>query len=320
MFVLSTINDAPGDALQKLSSQFDVRLYAGKDRPTRKELLREVKGASAIWCELEDKIDREVIDAAGPTLRIIANYAVGFDNIDVKYANSKGIVVTNTPNVLTQAVAEHTFALLMAAARRICESDANIRKGIFPHWGAIVEIGTQLRGKTIGIVGAGRIGGEVARIAAHGFKMKILYYNRSKDLDLEKETGAKYVNLDYLLKESDFISVHVPLTPETNGMFGSSQFKKMKKTAIFVNTARGKIVREAELANALKTKTIAAAALDVFENEPNVNSVLQKLPNVVMTPHIASATLEARTAMADLGVENITLVLNGKKAKTEVKV
>lgn len=320
MFVLSTINDAPGKALEKLSTQFDVRLYSGKDRPTRKELLREVKGASAIWCELEDKIDREVIDAAGSNLKIIANYAVGFDNIDVKYANSKGIVVTNTPNVLTQAVAEHTFALLMAAARRICESDANIRKGIFPHWGAVVEIGTELRSKTIGIVGAGRIGGEVARIAAHGFNMNVVYYNRSKDVNLEKETGAKYVTLDVLLKESDFISVHVPLTSETKGMFGASQFKKMKKTAIFVNTARGKIVREAELASALKTKTIAAAALDVFENEPKVNPALQKLPNVVMTPHIASATLEARTAMADLGAENITLVLSGKKAKTEVKV
>ena len=320
MFVLSTINKLPGDALNRLSSQFDLRLYDSDSRPPRKELIREIKDASALLCELGDKIDKEVIDAAGPNLKVIGQYAVGFENIDVAYAQSKGIVVTNTPDVLTQAVAEHTFALLMAASRRVCESDARIRRGSFPEWGPLVLLGTQLRGKTIGIVGAGRIGGEVARIAAHGFEMKILYFNRSKDERLEKETNAKYVSINDLLKNSDFVSVHVPLTPETRGMFGFKQFKLMKKTAIFVNTARGKIVREVDLANALKSKTIAGAGLDVFENEPQVDKGLLKLQNAVMTPHVASATIEARTAMADLVVDNILLVLKGKQAKTPVKV
>ena len=320
MFVLSTINKLPGNALTNLSEKYDLRLYDFEDRPPKKELMREVKGASALLCELGDKVDKEVIDAAGPNLKVIANYAVGFENIDVKYANSKGITVTNTPDVLTQAVAEHTFALLMSTARRVVESDAGIRKGNFPSWGPFVLLGSQLKGKTIGIIGAGRIGGEVARIAAHGFNMNVLYFNRSRDEKLEKQTQAKFVSLNELLKNSDFVSVHVPLTNETKGMFTSKQFNLMKKTAFFVNTARGKIVVEKDLAAALKRKTIAGAGLDVFENEPKVNKDLVKLTNVVMTPHMASATIESRTAMANLAVENILLVLSGKQAKTEVKV
>jgi glyoxylate reductase len=273
-------------------------------------LLSEVKNADALLCMLSDRIDRQVIDA-GRNLKVISAYAVGTDNIDVAYAAQKGIIVTNTPGVLTEATAEVTWALLFACARRVTEADRYVRAGRFKVWGPTLLLGRQIGGKTLGIVGCGRIGQSVGR-KAHAFGMKVLYFNRSRQPSFEKETAARRASLKQLLKESDFITLHLPLTNDTRHFIGLKQLRMMKSTAFFVNVARGPIVREADLAYALKHNIITGAGLDVYENEPKVHPGLIELDNVVLLPHLGSATVESRTRMAEIAAENIVAMLQGK--------
>ncbi len=278
----------------------------------REVLLERVKGAEAILSLLTDKIDGEVMDAAGPQLKLISNYAVGYDNIDVPAATQRKIYVSNTPGVLTEAVAEHTFALLLAIARRIPESDQFTRQGKYRGWEPELLLGTELQGKVLGVVGLGRIGSRVAEIASKGMGMQVLYYDIQPSTEFEQEFGAEFRGLDALLKEADFVSIHVPLLPETRHLINADRLKLMKPTAYLVNTSRGPIVDEAALVGALKAGTIKGAALDVYENEPNLAPGLAELPNVVLTPHTASATIEARGAMAVLAAQAVLDVLAGK--------
>jgi len=294
----------------------------------REVLLERVKGMDAILSLLTDKIDGEVMDAAGlPSpdasgrgpdirssgLKLISNYAVGYDNIDVPAATQRKIFVSNTPGVLTEAVAEHAFALLLAIARRIPESDQFTRQGKYKGWEPELLLGTELQGKVLGVVGLGRIGSRVAEMANKGMGMKVLYHDPKQDAAFEKEYGAVYKgNLDDLLKEADFVSIHVPLLPATRHLINAEKLALMKKSAYLINTSRGPIVDEAALVEALKAGIIKGAALDVFENEPNLSPGLAELPNVVLTPHTASATHEARGAMAVLAAQAVLDVLAGK--------
>ena len=286
------------------------------DRPlNRKELLNMVKGKDAILCLLNDKIDQEVINA-NPNLKIIANYAVGYDNIDLKATGN--IPVTNTPDVLTDAVADLALALMLSASRRIVESDKFLRTGKYKGWKPFLLLGPSFAHKTIGILGLGRIGKAVAK-RARGFDMRVVYYDAFRDSNFEIETKTEFVKLEELLKTSDYISIHVPLLPTTKHLISTKQFNMMKKTAVLVNTSRGPVIDEKALVQALKQKKIFAAGLDVFENEPLLTQGLAKLDNVVIVPHIGSATVEARDAMAELAAKNILAVLDGKPPLTPVK-
>ncbi len=268
--------------------------------------------AEAIVCLLTDKIDAQVMDAA-PKLKIIANTAVGYDNIDVAAATERGIIVTNTPGVLTECTADLTFALLLAAARRIVEADAYMRAGKFAGWELFQpHLGVDVYGKTLGIVGMGRIGTAVARRAALGFNMKILYTANNPKPEIERELGAQFVSLPDLLRQSDFVSIHTPLSAQTRHLFTLAEFHQMQPHAILINTARGPIVKEADLVQALQRGLIGGAGLDVFEEEPIAHPDLAGLPNVVMVPHIGSATTETRRRMAMMAVENVTAVLSGR--------
>ncbi|HAA64756.1 MAG TPA: D-glycerate dehydrogenase, partial [Thermoanaerobacter sp.] len=246
-----------------------------------------------------------------------ANYAVGFDNIDLKEATKRRIYVTNTPDVLTNATAELAWALLFTAARRVVEADKFTREGKFTGWAPNLFLGKAVTGKTLGVIGAGRIGQAFAKMSK-GFEMKILYTANTPKEEFEKETGAKYVDLETLLKESDFVSIHVPLTPHTRHLIGEKELKLMKKTAILINTARGPVVDEKALVNALKNKDIYAAGLDVYEKEPEITEELKTLDNVVILPHIGSATDEARRDMAVLVAQNIIDVIEGRTPRTLV--
>jgi glyoxylate reductase len=310
----------PGSAIKKLQAQYAVTLNNKSSNLKRSELKKMVVGQDAILCLLADKIDKEIIDAAGKQLKVIANYAVGCDNIDIATARAKGIIVTNTPGVLTQAVAEHAMALLITIARRIPESDKFLRQNKYKGWEPELFLGNELCGKTLGIVGMGRIGGAVAKIAAKGYNMKVVYFDNGKsNPELDKTISSSNVNLTELLKTSDFVSIHVPLLPSTRHLIGKKELGLMKKTAYLVNTARGPIIDEKALVNALKNKKIAGAALDVFEFEPKLSPGMSSLTNIVITPHIASATIETRTAMAELAVNNIIAVLSGQPAITKVE-
>lgn len=273
----------------------------------------------ALLCLLTDKIDSEIIDAAGSQLKIIANYAVGFDNIDLQAAKKSDIMVTNTPGVLTETVAEHAFALMLAIARRISEADRFVRAGKFDGWAPMLLLGNDVSKKTLGIVGLGRIGSAVASHAVRGFKMRVLYYDVKRDIKFEKEFGAQYRKLNVLLRDSDFVTIHVPLLPATRHLIGAKEFRMMKKTAYLINTSRGPIVDEKALCSALKNNVIKGAALDVFEFEPKVAAGLDKLDNIILTPHIASATEETRSAMSELAAKNIIAALGGKKPANLVK-
>lgn len=285
----------------------------------REKLLEKVKGVDAVLSLLTDKIDSEVAEAAGPQLKIVANYAVGYDNIDVRALAEKGIVVANTPEVLTEAVAEHAIALMFAVARRIVEADQFMRDGKYVGWAPMLFLGSGLAAKTLGLVGLGRIGAEVAKRMHDGFEMKIIYYDVRRNEELEQKYHLEYRDLDSLLKESDFVSVHVPLLPATRHLLGEPQFKMMKKTGYLVNTSRGPVVDEKALVQALRNGDIAGAALDVYEEEPKMAPGLGELANTVLTPHTASATIEARTAMSELAAKNIIAVLSGQPALTLVK-
>jgi len=278
----------------------------------RDVLLERVKGAEAILALLTDKMDGELMEAAGPQIKIISNYAVGFDNIDVAEATKRKIYVTNTPGVLTEAVAEHTFALMLAIARRISESDQFTKKGKYKGWEPELLLGSELKGKTLGIVGLGRIGSRVAEMAVKGMGMKVSYFDVKPSAEFEKEFQATFQDLDSLLKEADFVSIHVPLLPATRHLINGEKLKLMKPTAYLINTSRGPIVEEMALVEALKAGTIKGAALDVFENEPQLAPGLADLPNVVLTPHTASATDEARGAMATLAAQAILDTLSSK--------
>lgn len=279
---------------------------------TREELLKNVKGRDAVLCLLTDKIDAEIFEAAGKQCKIFSNYAVGFNNIDVAEASKRGVMVTNTPGVLTDATSDLAIALMFACARRLVEADAFMRAGKFKGWGPMLLIGQDITGKTLGIIGAGRIGSSVATKMAKGFGMKILYNDMFKNEALEKETGARQVDIDTLLKESDFVSVHVNLTPETTHLIGEKQFGMMKPNCVFINTSRGSVVDEKALVNACKSNKIFGAGLDVYENEPALAPGLAELPNVCIPPHVASATFWTRTRMAEIAAQNLIDALSGK--------
>jgi len=300
-----------GDGLKRLEKIAEVKLNP-EDRPmTRPELLKEIKDCDGVISLLTDRIDGEVMDTSG-CLKVVSNHAVGFDNVDVDAATRRGIYVTNTPDVLTETTADAAWALILAVARRITEAERFLRDGKWKSWSPTLMVGTDVYGKTLGILGLGRIGGAVAR-RAKGFNMKVLYNDISRNERLEKELDIKFVDMDQLLKESDFISLHVPLMPSTRHLINEKAISKMKKSAILVNTSRGPVVDEQALYEALKEKKIAGAGLDVFEKEPvELGNPLLKLDNVVLLPHIASATIETRIAMADLAVENLIAVLQGR--------
>lgn len=308
----------PGLDLLK-SNGFDVEV-SHLDRPlTREELIEKVKGVDAILSQLVDKVDGEVMDAAGPQLKVVANYAVGYDNIKVADAHSRNIQVTNTPDVLTDAVADHGMALMLAAAHRVVEGDRFSRAGKYHGWQPFLLLGQDVYGKTLGVIGMGRIGGALARRAAKGFGMKVIYHDRAANAELDVEIGSKNVEMDELLKTSDFVSVHVPLLPETKHLISTPQFEMMKKTAILINTARGPVVDEVALLNALKNGDIFAAGIDVWENEPELTPGLKDLENIILTPHTASATVEARDNMSKVAAENISAVLKGQEPPNLVK-
>ncbi len=288
---------------------------------TKDELVAALKAKSydAVLCLLTDTIDAEVFDAA-PAAKIFANYAVGFDNIEVSEAKKRSVFITNTPDVLTNTVAEHTFALMLTAAHRIVEGDAFTRAGRYEGWAPELLLGTDMSGKTLGILGLGRIGSRVAEHAVKGFGMNVLYYDVKRNEDFEKEYGATFrENPEAILREADFVSVHVPLLDSTRHLINAERLALMKKGAILVNTSRGPVIDEAALVEALKNKTIRAAALDVFENEPALADGLRGLPNIVLTPHLASATEETRGAMSRLAAENIIMALEGKIPPNAVK-
>jgi glyoxylate reductase len=290
-----------------------VDLWEGELPPPYPTLLERGQGAAGLLTLLSDRIDGALLDAIGPQLKVVANYAVGFDNIDVPAATARGIPVGNTPGVLTETTADFAWALLMAAARRVVEGDAYTRAGQWKTWGPAILLGRDVSGATLGIVGFGRIGQAVAR-RAFGFGMRILYYDTLRNREAETNLGVEYAPLETLLAESDYISIHTALTPDTRHLFGPAQFAQMKPTAILVNTARGPIVDEAALYRALSTAQIAYAALDVTEVEPlPMDSPLLKLSNIIIAPHIASASIQTRTKMATIAAENVAAALSGRK-------
>lgn len=313
---LFVTRELPGDAIKRLSSYYSVTVWRDPSPPPKDILISEVKEVDALACLLTDKIDKELLEKADK-LRIVAQYAVGYDNIDVAYATEKGIYVTNTPGVLTDSTADLTFALILTAARRIIEAHDYVVKGKWWEegvaWHPSLMLGIELRGKVLGIVGMGRIGKAVAR-RAMGFGMNVVYYDRKRlTPEEEKELSVRYVPFEELLSISDIISVHVPLTPETKHMFKLEQFKMMKRTAIFINTSRGSVVKTEDLVKALEEKLIWAAGLDVFEEEPLPKGhPLTTLSNVVLAPHIGSATWEARTAMANAVADNLIAFYRGE--------
>jgi len=305
--------ELPERGLRIIKERFDAEVWPEYAPPPKKVILEKVRNVDAIASLLSDKIDAEVFDAA-PNLKIVAQIAVGFDNVDVQEATKRGIYVTNTPEVLTETTADFAWALLMAVARRVVEADKYVRAGKWKvSWHPSMMLGRDVYGATIGIVGAGRIGYAVAR-RAKGFDMKILFYDVVPRPEMEKELGAKHVDLDTLLRESDFVSIHVPLMKETFHMINAEKLRLMKKTAYLINNARGPVVDERALYEALKEGGIAGAGLDVFEQEPTpVDNPLLKLDNVVVAPHISSASYETRSKMAEMVAENLVAFFDGKK-------
>ena len=307
----------PEKGLDMLRARYETVINPEDRVMTKEEILAEVRDADALLCLLTDRIDAEIIDVA-PDLRVISNYAVGYNNIDTDYAARKGIAVTNTPGVLTETTADLAWALLMAIARRIPESDVFMRQGRFRGWAPMLMLGSDVHGKTLGIIGMGDIGTAVAR-RAKGFGMRVLYHNRNRRPEAEREIGAEYVSLEKLMSESDYISLHVPLTPETMNMLDRDMLELMKPSAYLINTARGEIIDEKHLIEMLKRRRIMGAALDVFHGEPlNVNSELYELDNVVLAPHIGSASLETRTEMAVMAAQAVIDVLEGRRPKNLV--
>ncbi len=301
----------PGVSLSRIQ-EVATAVLSGRDGPMpRKDLMSKVRGASGILSTLEDRIDAALMDAAGRTLRVVSNFAVGVNNIDVAEATRRGIRVCNTPDVLTEATADLGFGLMMAAARRFSESERYLREGKFTGWDPWGFLGVPVFGRTLGIVGMGKIGSAIAA-RARGFTMRILYHNRTRlPKEQEEALRARYVELDDLLSGSDFVVICVPLTTETRGMIDRDCFRQMKKEAVLVNVARGEVVDEAALAEALAKGQIFAAGLDVYEKEPKVHPKLLRAPSAVLLPHLGSATTEAREGMGKLATENLLGVLAG---------
>jgi glyoxylate reductase len=302
----------PAAAVAVLDQSFDVDMHTGEAALSPDQLQQRVAGKHAVVVLLGDRIDRAAIDA-GSELRVIANVAVGYDNVDVAYARSRGLVVTNTPDVLTDAVADFTWALILAVTRRLGEGERIVRRGAWKGWAFDFMLGSSLAGKQLGIVGAGRIGHAVAARAG-AFGMRVAYHNRRKT----DWPSAEAMSLDRLLATSDIVSLHVPLSAETRHLIDHAAFARMKRTAFLINTTRGPVVDEAALAWALKERLIAGAALDVFEGEPDVHPDLLPLEQAVLSPHLGSATRETRLAMADLAVRNVVEVLAGRAPLTPI--
>ena len=307
--------EIPAAGLHPLEG-FDVTVLSERP-PERGELLEAVRGTSGLLATLTEKVDAELMNAAGDDLQVVANMAVGYDNVDLEAARERGVIVTNTPDVLDKTTADTAFMLLLAAARRLGEGERIVRSGRWEAWGPKMLTGPDVWGKTLGIVGFGRIGQAMARRAS-GFGMEVLYTARSRKEEAENERGARYAELDELLQTSDFISLHVPLTEETTHLIGAGELEKMKPKSVLVNTSRGPVVDEEALADALAGGRIFAAGLDVYEEEPEVHPKLLELENVVLATHIGSASIEKRDRMAVLAAENISAVLRGEEPKTPV--
>jgi glyoxylate reductase len=300
----------PQAGLDRLAPQMEMEIWPGELPPPYETLLEKVRGIDALLCLLTDRIDRRLMEAAGNSLKVISQMAVGYDNIDIQAATALGIPVGNTPGVLTETTADFAWALLMAAARRVVEADKLTRAGGWKTWGPMFMLGTDVFGATLGIVGFGRIGQAVARRAA-GFNMRILFYDRNPSKEAAEIYHATWMPLAGLLAESDFVTIHTSLNDETLHMIGAEQFQQMKPTAILVNTARGQIVDQPALAAALRARTIAAAAIDVTETEPiPAEDPLLSLDNLVICPHIASASIQARSKMAVMAADNLLAGLN----------
>jgi len=314
VFITSQIPEIGINLLVKKG--FQVEIFSGKNQIKAIELIKRAKDASALITLLSNKIDKEIISHL-PQLKIISNYAVGFNNIDVEYAEQKGIIVTNTPDVLTESTADLTLALILACSRRINEGIDLVRKKKFKGWAPKLLLGKELTNKTVGIIGMGRIGSAVA-IRAKAFGCKIIYYSNNRNLSAEKITGAKKVSLSKLMKNSDIISIHIPLNSKTKDLINKEKLELMKKDAIIINTARGEVIDENYLIEMLKSKRIFAAGFDVYQNEPKINPELLKLDNVIALPHIGSATEEARNRMSELVAKNVIAVLSGRKPLTPV--
>lgn len=312
----------PEAGIKKLKDKrYEIDINPEDKVLSKKELIKVLKKKpyDAVLCLLTDKIDGEIFSAV-PSAKIFANYAVGFDNINLKDAKEKNVVITNTPGVLTETVAEHAFALMLAIAHRIAEADKFTKDGKYKGWGPMLLLGNDLSHKTLGIVGLGRIGLRVAHHAVKGFDMKVFYYDVNRNEDFERELGAIYKNnVEDVLRESDFVSIHVPLLDSTKHLINKERLNMMKPTSYLINTSRGPIIDEKELVDALKNKKIKGAAIDVFENEPELSPGLEKLDNVILTPHIASATEETRSKMAEIAAENIIAVLSGQTPPNLVK-
>lgn len=311
-------NRLPEQAVERLRAAAAVRIDERREPIPRGDLLELVRGADAILTQLQDRVDEELLEAAGPQLRCVANVAVGYDNVDIEAAAHRGVVVTNTPGVLDDATADLTMALLLAVSRRVVEGDRLVRSGRPWSWGMSFMLGTDLRGKQLGIVGLGRIGAKVAE-RARAFGMEIAYHSRREAAaEVVEGLGAKRLPLEQLLASADVVSLHCPLTAETHHLIGAAELAAMKPTGLLVNAARGPVVDERALAEALAARTIAGAGLDVYEHEPRVEPGLLALDNAVLAPHLGSATVETRTAMAELAARNAISVLRGQGPLTPV--
>ncbi len=299
-------------AREILERNFDVEYWPVQDKMPRADLLRRVADKDALICLLTEKIDGELL-AAAPKLRIVSTVSVGYDHIDVPACTRRNVMVTNTPGVLDETTADLAWALLMAIARRVVEGDAWIRSGTWPGWELDQLLGGDVYGKTLGVIGFGRIGRAMARRAL-GFQMRVLYQNRTRaSLEVERELRAEFADLDRLLRESDFVTLHVPLSADTRHLMSAVAFEKMKSTAYLINTARGPVVDEAALARALEDKKIAGAALDVYESEPKVHPALLSRRDVILVPHIGSASVETRTKMAVMAATNAAEFFAGRR-------
>jgi glyoxylate reductase len=287
---------------------------------TKNELIKALlkKPYDAVFSLLTDKIDEEVIFSC-PTVKLFANYAVGYDNIDIKEAEKRGVIVTNTPDCLTDTVAEHTVAMLLALTTKIVEGNSFVKSGKYEGWDPLLLLGTDLKNKIVGILGAGRIGQRVASILANGFNMNIIYYDISRNEQFEEKCKAVfYDKVDEILKIADFVSVHTPLLDSTRHLINLDRLKMMKNTAFLVNTSRGAVINEEDLVEALQKGLIAGAGLDVYENEPRLSTGLKDLPNVILTPHIASATIETRNKMAEIVANNIIDFFEGRTPRNKI--
>ncbi len=308
--VFVTSNKLPGTVVGDLKDGYDVKIFDGDDLPTKNEIIEGAKDACAIIATVSDQIDKQIIDNC-PDLVIISNFGVGYENIEVSYATEKGVFVTNTPDVLTETTADLAWALMFAVARRVVEGDRLVREGRFKRWRPNFLLGLDVHGKTLGVYGMGRIGTAVTR-RSNGFGMRVVYHSRRRNLSTEEETGCSFVAFESLLRESDFLVVTAPLTDSTRGRFGLGEFSRMKNSSIFVNISRGPIVMEKELAEALEKGFIWGAGLDVYEREPQVEKKLLNMKNVVLLPHVGSASLETRVKMSEMAVANALSALNGE--------